>query len=126
MHERDRVAVRSLDRNGTTTYRDGSGERDDPGRRREHRCPRRGADVEPAVLAGRVRIAPEQERAQHRPLHGPCPARRGGRHGQCGSDRSAEEQSDPHPGTSLLSVMQTRLKVAGPKNVVKSDYSEVR
>jgi hypothetical protein len=96
MHERDRVAVLRLDRDGPARRRDGSGEGDDSGCRREHRCPRRGADVDPTVLAGRVRVVAEQERPQHGALHRPRPAQSGGGHGKRGRDRSADEQTDRH------------------------------
>lgn len=114
MHERDRVAVRRLDRDRPAAHRHGAREGDDPGRRGEHGCARRSADVDSAVLARRVRIVAEQKRSQHGALHRPRPAQSGSGHGQRSSDCSADEQSNRHRAPPSLSDMETTPKVAGP------------
>jgi hypothetical protein len=68
---------------------------------------RRSADVDAAVLAARVRIVAERERAQDRPFDGPVPARRGRRLHQRG--RSQHRYPSPHSTTSSLSDRKTEV-----------------
>jgi hypothetical protein len=110
MQERDRVTILGLDGDRPAAHRHGPGEGDHPGRRREHGRSRRGADVDPAVLARRIRIVAEQEGPQHRPLHRPGPTQSGRRHGERSRNRSANEQSEHHRAPPLLSDMKTRPK----------------
>jgi hypothetical protein len=77
MDERRRVPERRLDRDRLAARRNRARERDDPFRRRQHRCTRRGAEIDPAVLATRIRMdTVEQERSQHRSLDRPGPGTR--------------------------------------------------
>jgi hypothetical protein len=115
MQERDRVTVLRLDRDRTAAYRHGPREGDPPGRRGEHGRSRGRADVDPAVLARRVRIVAEQEGPQHRALHRPGPTQSGRRHGERSRNRSADEQSKHHRAPPLLPDMETQPKVAGPR-----------
>ena len=52
--ERDRPAVRRLDRDAPAVARNDAGERDDPRRGRADHRPERPGDVDPAVVAGRL------------------------------------------------------------------------
>jgi hypothetical protein len=100
MQERDRVAVLRLERNGSAAHGDGADEGDDSGRRGEHGCARWSADVDPAMLARRIRIVSEQERPQNRSLHRPGPTQSRRRHGERSRDRNADEQSNRHRAPS--------------------------
>jgi len=113
MQESDRIAVLRPDRDGAAAHRHGAGERDDPGRRREHRRAARGADVDPSMLSGCVRVVAQQERPQHRSLHGPRPAEGGCRYGKRGHDRCAEKQSKRHRTPPRCQLCQRSSKVAG-------------
>jgi hypothetical protein len=110
MHERDRVTILRLDRDRPAAHRHDPGEGNHAGRRGEHGCSRRGADVDPAVLARRIRVVAEQEGPQHRALHRPGPAQSGRRHDERSRNRSADEQSEHHRAPPLLSGKKTRPK----------------
>jgi hypothetical protein len=73
LHERDRVAVGSADRQRQPRARNGAGESDDAGRRRSHLSTCRRADVDPAVLAAHVGVVVGDESLQHGPVDGPAP-----------------------------------------------------
>jgi hypothetical protein len=89
MNERDRVAVLRLNRHGLATFRHRPGEGHDPSRGSAHGRSRRRADVDPPVLARRVRVvAVEGEPAQDRPVDGPSPGKTRGRERQSGDQRS--------------------------------------
>lgn len=107
MQERDRVIVLRLDRDRPAAHRHGPGEGDHPGCRGEHGRSCWGADVDPAVLARRIRIVAEQEGPQHRALHRPGPTQGGRRHCERSRNRSADEQSEHHRVPPLLSDMET-------------------
>jgi hypothetical protein len=76
VHEGDRVAVLGADRQTEPLARQPAGEGDDPRGRSAHLGARRSADVDAAVLAARVRVVPQDERTQHRPLDRPAPRSR--------------------------------------------------
>jgi hypothetical protein len=71
--ERDRVAVVGLDRHGEPVRSDRTSEGDAARPRRDHRGTGLPADVDAAVLAGRVRIASVVKRLQQRPGGRPRP-----------------------------------------------------
>jgi hypothetical protein len=71
--EGDRVPVLRADRQTAAFARQLTGEGDDPGRRSAHLGSRRRADVDPAMLAARVRVVLGDERPEHRPLDRPAP-----------------------------------------------------
>jgi hypothetical protein len=75
--ERDGVAVGRLDREAEAVRGHGAGERHRSGVRGDHRRSGGPADVDAAVLAGRVRITPELECLQDRTGRGPRPPVRG-------------------------------------------------
>jgi hypothetical protein len=92
MRQRHRVAVASLDRQRPTADRHRARKGHDPRGRREHRGSRRSADVDTAVLAGRVGVAAETELLQDRPVDRPrpgCCGRRGYEHGSGHSDQGS-------------------------------------
>jgi hypothetical protein len=105
VHERDGVAVRGLDRHDLAAARDAARERDRSRGGRDDRSPRRGADVDPAVLARRVRVAGiEGKPDQHRPCHRPGPGERRSRDDQGGGSCESEQA---HLDGPPLSGMQT-------------------
>jgi len=121
VHERHRVAIRRLDRHGLSSARDGARERHRARCGSDDRSPGGRADVDPAVLAGRVRMRGiEREGGQHRPCHRPGPAERRG-----GDDQSSGGGKDQqaHQKTSVVRYANA-VTVARPSFVVKSDYSE--
>jgi len=87
VHERDRPAVRSSNRQAQTLVRRSPGERDDPARGRTDVRACRGADVDAAMLAARVRVVSRDERPQHGTVDGPCPRRRPRRQHERGEQR---------------------------------------
>ena len=91
------VAVDRLDRERAAAGRHGADEGDDAAGRRPHGLAGRGADVDAAVLARRVLVGRERERAQERSVGGPGPAGRNGddekRRDRC-NDRGGEDA--PH------------------------------
>jgi hypothetical protein len=69
-----RVAERRLDRDGLAATRNGSGERDDAARGREHVRASRGSEVHATVLPGRIRMRMvERERTKDRAVDRPGP-----------------------------------------------------
>jgi hypothetical protein len=95
MRQRDGIAVGGGDGHALAGGRDGPGERDRPGRRRDDRCVRGGADVDSSVLPGGVRMRRiEDERLEHRPVGGPGPGPRD----RCEMKRSGDrrEQCSAH------------------------------
>ena len=105
VYERDGVAVRGLDRHDLAAARDAARERDRSRGRRDDRIPRRGADVDPAVLARLVRVGRiEGEPDQHGSRHRPGPAERRSRDDQGGGSRESEQA---HLDGPPLSSMQT-------------------
>ena len=92
VHERGRVAGRRLDRDRLAAGGHGARERHDACGRREHRRPARGAEIDAAVLPGRIRMRlVEREWAQDRTVHGPGPGLRT-RDGKCA--RTDEQGGD--------------------------------
>ena len=88
--ERDRPAVLGSDRQAETLSRQSSGERDHPTRGGTDVRARGSCDVDPSVLAARVRIAVGHERPQHRPVDRPGPRRRSRRKHECGEEHDEE------------------------------------
>jgi hypothetical protein len=85
LQQRDGVAVGGLNGQCAAAGGDRAGERDDSRGRRADRLARRGADVDAAVLAGRVLVCRERERPQDGPVARPGPA---------GCDRNDNERRD--------------------------------
>lgn len=106
VRERDGEAVGRLDRQALAARRHRARERDRPGPRRAHGPTRRGrAHVNAAVLAARVGVAAEDERAQHRSVGRPGPGAGGGCAGQSRDQGGKREAS--HGTAPLLSVLRT-------------------
>ena len=105
VHERDGVAVRGLDRHDLAAAGNAARERDRSRGRRTDGSSGRGADVDPAVLACRVRVGGiEGEPDQHGSCHRPGPAESRSRDDQGGGSRSNEQT---HLDRPPLSSMQT-------------------
>ena len=92
LEQRDRVAVRGLDRQRAAAARHGAGERDGAGRGRAHLGAHGRAEVDAAVLPARVGVGGEGERAQQWAVDRPGPGardrsdgerRQHGRGGEC-------------------------------------------
>ncbi len=93
MHEGDGIAVLRQDRHRAAVRGHDADERDDPCRRRDHRGPFRGADVDTAMLAAGVRIVAEQEWLQHGTFGRPCPGASGRRADQqCAQYRERDSE----------------------------------
>ena len=73
LQQRHGVTVARADRQRATSRRNGAGERDGPCHRRAHGLADWAAHVDPAMLTCGVRVRPEDERSQHRPLDRPRP-----------------------------------------------------
>jgi hypothetical protein len=114
--ERDGVAVGGPHGEAEPLMRQLPHKRHDPVRRGAHVRPRRGADVDAAVLASRVRIASVDERPQHRSVDGPSP-RRGA--------RSQHEEREQH-ADDVACFENHAARVQSRSAVVKSGYSESR
>ena len=79
LHERHRVAVVGLDSDDLSVRDDRTGERDVARSRREDGGPLLAGNVDPAMLAARVRIPAEDERLEHFSRGRPRPPVGGGR-----------------------------------------------
>ena len=97
MLQRHGVTVRSADRERPAALRHGSGKRDRAGRRSPHVRAQIAGDVDAAMLAACVRIAPEDERTEDTPVDRPRPGLGGGRH-ETGHDK-CEENGTAHRTT---------------------------
>jgi hypothetical protein len=86
------VSGRGLDRHGLPAGRHGAREGDDSSRRSHDLGPSRRAEIEPSVLAARIRMrAVEIERPQDRTAHGPRPRlRRGDRQSESNENTDSE------------------------------------
>jgi hypothetical protein len=73
LEEGHRIAVGRLDRDRATAARNGADEGHEAGGRRDHRRSDGRAHIDAAVLARRVRVGAEEERAQHGALDRPRP-----------------------------------------------------
>ena len=100
--DRDRAEVREghgetavgLNRDRLAARRDGAGEGDDAGCRREDGRAAVGADRDAAMLPRRVRMRRvEGERLEHGPLNGPCPR---GRRGHEDQEQEHDRSQPPH------------------------------
>ena len=78
LEQRDRIAVRRLNRQRVTAVRHGADERHRSRSGGVDRRPDRAADVDSPMLSARVRIGSERERPEDRPVQRPRPAGRGG------------------------------------------------
>jgi hypothetical protein len=119
--ERDRVSGRCLNRHCLATGWNGSREGHCAGGRCDDRRADRRADVDAAMLAGRVRVAPERERPQDRAVDRPRPSRDGRR------SRERDERDDGHGKTEgnahdhhlVVRVENEERTVPGRSAVVK-------
>jgi len=84
VNQGDRVAVLRADRQAAALTGNLTGERDDPGHRSAHVCPRRRADIDPSVLPASVRIVAGDEGPEHGAVDRPAPAGRARHDGKCG------------------------------------------
>jgi hypothetical protein len=95
LEQGDRVAVGSLDRECAPAARHGADEGDQAGGRRDNRSADGRADVDAAVLAARVGVRAEEERAQHGTLDRPRP-RRGSRSRDKRREHGRRQKESPH------------------------------
>jgi hypothetical protein len=102
--ERDRKAIRGRDRDDAAVGRHASSEGNRSGGGRQHDLAGRSADVDTAMLTGRIGVAPERERPQHGAADGPGPGARAGRQGE--SDCCGESCSyvHAHSASSVLKM----------------------
>jgi hypothetical protein len=110
MGQRHAVTVRGEDRQRPAVGRDGAREGDHARRGRAHVRPRRAGDIDPAMLAGRVRVGGRREGSDDGSVARPGPGARGRREQQCGEERRGQQSS--HRTPQLLSVMATRSTIA--------------
>ena len=103
LEQRDRVAVGGLDRHTAPALRERAHEGDAPARRGANLGPGGDADVDTAVLAARVRVRADGERAQHRTVGGPGPTER---------SRGDDERREHDRGREH-STHDARLRVRG-------------
>jgi hypothetical protein len=121
VHERRGVPERGLDRDGLPAGRHRAGECHDSLGRREHVGSARSAEVNAAVLPGRVRVRTvEGEGTEHRPVDAPGPGLRG----RCGqNERTERDDSDsPDHEASLLPGLRTDRPYQGRAAVVNTGY----
>ena len=88
----------------------------DPGGRGAHIGPGRSADVDATVLTARVRVAPVDERPEHRPVDGPHPGR---------GARSQDEKHEQREHDVACSENHA-ARVQSRSAVVKYGYSDSR
>jgi hypothetical protein len=100
LQQRDRVPVAGSNRHRATAVRNAPDERDRPCRRRAHVAADVGGDVDPAVLAARVGIVAERERAQQRTVDRPAPSERS----RSEYEREQGQRRDQTPHCHLRSV----------------------
>jgi hypothetical protein len=97
LQQRDRVPVAGSNRHRATALRNAPHERDRPRRRRAHVAADVGGDVDPTVLAARVRIVAERERAQQRTVDRPAPSERS----RSEHEREQDQKRDQTPHCHL-------------------------
>jgi hypothetical protein len=100
LEQRDGVAVRRLDRDRPAAAGNRADERDAAGCGRAHGSTDLGGDVDAAVLAARIGVVAEQERAEDRPVSGPRPGTCGRRDGERRQDDRGKQRS-PHWETAF-------------------------
>jgi hypothetical protein len=127
--ERDRVAVRRLDRDGKAVRGHRAHERDQACARGSDRLALLAGDVEAAVLPGGVRVAAVSELLQDRPGCRPGPRARGGseneedeNHESCSQRRQHDD--DLRGGASPLSKLVTVLLQRTPVERVRPNARE--
>jgi hypothetical protein len=120
MDERHRPAVLGAYGQAQALPRQATGERDDAGGGRADVGARRSSDVDPAVLPAGVRVAVEDEGAQHRPVDRPRPGRSARGQHQRGEQRDQERVARPenhgraeYSGAPLLSNLITERRGRG-------------
>lgn len=120
MDERDRVAIGRANRQAEPFARKLPGKRHDAGRGSLDVGAGVGGDVDPTMLAARVRVVLGDERAEHRAFDRPRPGRRrlGEHEGEQGAGRADEE--------SVADLDNHDSTLAGESAVVKYGYSDPR
>jgi hypothetical protein len=105
--QRDGVAVSGQDRDRLAVGRHRAGERHRAGRRREDVFTGLRSHVDASVLAGRVRVGPERERAQHLAARRPAPSEPGVRDGQDDQRCYQDDHQTSHVDLSPLLELTT-------------------
>jgi hypothetical protein len=126
LQQRHGVAVARADRQRATSRRNGAGEGDGPCHGCAHRLADDAAHVDPAMLPCGVRVRPEDERSQHRPVDRPrprlCAARK-----QQRAQRARDDREPTHRRTSFVvgGVNDRASNVAAASAVVTGDDANV-
>ena len=108
VEQRHGVPVRGQDRDAPPVRRHRPGERDGAGRGGPYRravCP---GDVDPPVLAGRIRVRAERERAEHGAVRRPRPGASGAAQSERREPRRAEHEETVHKTPPSFSARATR------------------
>ncbi len=126
LQQRHGVAVARADRQRATSRGNGAGEGDGPCHRCAHRLAHGAADVDPAMLPCGVRVRPEDERPQHRPVDRPRP-RLCAAGEQQRAQRARDDREPTHRRTSFVvgGVNDRASNVAAASAVVTGDDANV-
>jgi hypothetical protein len=123
MNEGHRVAA-GLDRDGLPIRADRPRERNYARSRREHNAALLALDVDTAMLAAGVRVAPEDEGREHVSGNRPCPRVRGGR--QREDSNGGSDYNEAAHRSLLVSETGNGSTVAGAADVVNYVYRRRR
>jgi hypothetical protein len=128
LRQRHRMAVRGADRHDEAVPGDGAREGDLAGGRRDHRRAELACDVDAAVLAARVGVGAEPERAEHLPACRPRPRGGRGRDNEARGEQHRRDTDTRHRTLPLRGVVlfDDVESVAGARCVVKLAYSDER
>ena len=113
VRERDGVPGGRENGNRLALRGDGAGEAHRPGRRREDLLSRVGADVDAAMLAGRVRIGAEREGPEHLPACRPGPRLSASRRQQRGGGDGDHDHGRASHVVFLISISVARMDNSG-------------
>lgn len=108
VEQRDGVAVGGLERDRLAVRRQRARVADRPRGRRAHGPARIARDVDPAVLAARVRIGHDREAAEHDSVAGPGPGIRRRRGRERGEHRREKSASHPFPPPRVVRSVNIR------------------
>jgi hypothetical protein len=109
VQQRDGVPVRRPDRDRLSARGDAARERDDPRRRRANVPAQVARDVDAAMLASRIRIVSEDERAEHGAVDRPGPRLGDGGPSEAGED-GHEEGETAHGRLLVLDLDNNRCE----------------